>query len=397
MVRNFNKWKDAVIDERSADGLDARKRLRSYLNDVEEAVIAPIRAYQFPVTTLSPDTPTEAVCTIFETLNRTGIKLSAFELICARAFAEGHRLRDRWKRSVAEYSVLDEFDIDPYYLLQTIALRAGKKPQRGTVASLDVQTIVDNWDASARGMAEGLVMLRDECGVLTQKLLPYAPMLPTLAAAWRDVDEAHGPTEGARRLKLQRWFWCTSFLGDYDNAPNSRAEADVPLLHKWLTGGAPPSVVADFYFDPEGWLDVTGRQRGLYRSTMALLMRHHALDFHLVVPLTRTVIETTAVDDHHIFPAAYLKEQGATSHADTVLNHTLIDKLTNILIGKKAPSVYLKEIDQEHVALPRVLRSHGLPEELDGPLWSDDYDAFLNWRLAYLTKELESVVTGNET
>jgi hypothetical protein len=74
-------------------------------------------------------------------------------------------------------------------------------------------------------------------------MLPYAPMLPTLGAAWRDVEEAQGAAAGGRRLKLQRWFWCASFLGDYDNAPNSRAEADIPALHRWLCGGELPPVV----------------------------------------------------------------------------------------------------------------------------------------------------------
>lgn len=394
-VRDYSYWRDDVLDERAADDQDSRKRLRSYLNAVEIAVIAPIRAYQFPLTTLSHETPTEAVCTIFETLNRTGIKLSVFELICARAFAGGHRLREQWKQALAEHPVLGEFGIDPYYVLQAIALRVDKKPQRGVVAAMDVPTIVAEWDASVRGMAQGLVMLRDECGVLTPKWLPYAPMLPTLAAAWRDVEEAHGPAAGGRRRKLQQWFWCASFLGDYDNSPNSRAEADIPLLHAWLTGGSPPPVVAKFSFDPATWLDVTVRQRGLYRATMALLMRHHPLDFHHAVPLTRTVIESNAVDDHHIFPAGYLKDEGETKHVDTVLNHTLIDKLTNIRLGKKAPSVYLAEMESElHDALPGVLRSHGLPSDEDGPLWTNDYDAFLEWRLAHLAGELSTVVTS---
>lgn len=393
-VRDYSDWRDEVLDERPSDDEQSKKRLRTYLNKVEKAVIKPINAYQFPMTTLSEQTPTEAVCTIFETLNRTGIKLSAFELICARAFAQGHRLRERWKDAGAAYPVLDEFGIDPYYILQTIALRVGKKPQRGVVAALDVGTIVAEWDASVRGMAQGLIMLRDECGVLTPQWLPYAPMLPTLGAAWRDVEGTQGADVGARRLKLHRWFWCASFLGDYDNAPNSRAEADVPALHAWLCGGAPPTVVGTFTFDSSTWLDVTARQRGLYRSTMALLMRHRPLDFHQAVPLTRTVIESTAVDDHHIFPAGYLKDQGGTNHVDTVLNHTLIDKMTNIRIGKKAPSVYLAEMDAALGAtLDVVLRSHGLPADKDGPLWTDDYDGFLEWRLDHLTKELSKVTS----
>jgi hypothetical protein len=394
-VREYSYWRDDVLDHR--DDLDAatRKRLRSYLNAVEVSIVAPIRAYQFPVTTLSEETPAEAVCTIFETLNRTGIKLSVFELICARAFAQGHRMRERWQEALSEHPVLDDSGIDPYYLLQAIALRIGKKPQRGVVAALQLSDIVKEWDPAVRGVASALVMLRDQCGVLTPKWLPYAPMLPTLAAAWRDVDEAQGPAIGARLLKLQQWFWASSFEGDYDNAPNSRAEADIPLLHAWLTGGEPPPVVAKFSFDPATWLNVTVRQRGLYRATMALLMRNRPLDFHQAVPLTRSAIETNAVDDHHIFPAAYLRDKGKVSHVDTVLNHTLIDKITNVRIGKKAPSAYLSEMATElGSALPSVLQSHGLPADNLGPLWSNNYDAFLEWRLNYLAEQLSSVA-GN--
>ncbi len=55
-------------------------------------------------------------------------------------------------------------------------------------------------------MGDAISMLRNERGVLTPRLLPYAPMLPTLAAAWAEVRAATGAGVGARKLKLQRWF-----------------------------------------------------------------------------------------------------------------------------------------------------------------------------------------------
>lgn len=302
----FSSWRDDVVDHRSDLSPDGEKRLRKFLNRIGDAIIQPISSYQFPVTTLSEATSAEAVCTIFETLNRTGVRLSVFELICARAFAKGHRLREMWNEAQQLHPVLADFDIDPYYVLQAIALRLGKKPQRGFVIGLSVESIVEDWNAAIRGMERALIMLRDECGVLTLKLLPYSTMLPTLAAAWRDVDDATGAAAGARRLKLQRWFWCACFRGEYENAPNSRAEADVPTLQRWLVDQEEPATVRDFQFDPATWASTTIRQRGLYRSTMALLMRRHPLDFHQVVPLTKAVIDGSAVDDHHVFPTAYL-------------------------------------------------------------------------------------------
>jgi hypothetical protein len=393
-VQHFADWRDEVVEARSALDPEMNKTLRSYLNRVETAIIEPIRSYHFPTTTLSESTPTEAVCTIFETLNRTGIKLSVFELITARAFAQGERLRERWNETIERNPVLEDFAIDPYYILQTIALRADLVPRRGVVAAMDVSTIVEHWDAAVAGMANGLTMIRDECGVLMLKWLPYAPMLPTLAAAWQWVEEGLGAGSGARRLKLQRWFWCATFAGDYDNAPNSRAEADMPLLCQWLRGGEPPPVVRDFEFEPTQWATVTIRQRALYRATMALLLRHRPLDFHEAVPLTRTVIESTAVDDHHVFPKGYLQDTRLGNRIDSVLNHSLIDRETNIRIQKKAPSVYLGEIEDELPNdLPRILTSHGLPHEKDGPLWKDDFDGFLEWRLHYLAEELQKVTS----
>jgi hypothetical protein len=42
------------------------------LYGVEDAYVHPLVQYRFPVTVLPEQTELEAVCTIFETLNRTG-------------------------------------------------------------------------------------------------------------------------------------------------------------------------------------------------------------------------------------------------------------------------------------------------------------------------------------
>jgi len=47
--------------------------------------------------------------------------------------------------------------------------------------------------------------------------------------------------------------------------------------------------------------------------------------------------------------------------------------------------------------LPAVLDSHGLPAQEDGPLWENDYDRFLEWRLNYLAEQLGSVAGSPES
>lgn len=382
-LTDFTAWRDDVLDLRPETG-DARKQLRDQLNALEKRIVKPVEAYVFPVTTLSKDTPVDAVCTIFETLNRTGVKLSAFELVTARAFAKEVQLRAKWEEALAKNPVLDDFDVDPYYVLQSIAVVSSGSAKRSAVLKLPVTDVLKHWDDVTSGMANGLKLLRDECGVLVDRWLPYKTMLVTLGAIWPTVAEATGPAVGGRRAKLRRWFWCCCFSSWYANSPNSQAEADTIALRAWLNGGAEPPVVASFSFDSTRWYDITPRQRALYQSTIALLMSRKALDFHLGTPLDRSIIEGQNVDDHHIFPQAWLAENQLDRFADTVLNHTLIDKITNIRISKRAPSKYLKEMKAELSNLSAILKSHGLPESEESELWQDDFVGFLEWRKAHL-------------
>jgi hypothetical protein len=402
-LRKYAYWRETVLTERESQGLDAGSELKNQLIDIEYKWLKPVEQYQFPVVTLPSATSVEAVCTIFETLNRTGVKLSVFDLLAARGFADNVRLRDLWQQALNEYPILADFRVDPYYVLQVIATWVKGDPRRGQVLALaPAAEIQPHWAGATRSIAETLLMLRDECGVLRDKWLPYGTMLITLAAVWPAIHEAKGPTIGARRGRLKRWFWCATFNQRYENQTNSRTEADVPVLLAWLkeVGRAPEAL--ERTFDPATWRGTTYRQTALYKASMALLMSAGATDFHKGQKLTGAYVSSNEVDDHHIFPAGYLVDLGASDEqkaaADTILNRTLIDKLTNIRIGKKAPHEYLSEMRDQlgEGLLATILESHSLPIASDGPLWSDRYDDFLTARLEALTARLEQV-TGWET
>lgn len=396
-VRNFANWRDEVLEIREDLGLDDDPRkLRRQLNELERLHIKAVEHYQFPVTTLASDTGLEAVCTIFETLNRTGVKLGVFDLLTARGFAQGVHLRDLWDEAQVAHPILGEFWIDPYYVLQVVATWTKGDPRRGTVLKLDVASEVEpHWAKAARCLADVLRMLQTECGVLRPKLLPYSTMLLSMAAAWPEVLEAAGPAIGARREKLQRWFWTSTFLQRYENQANSRTQADVPLLRAWLrgVGDEPPGI--DGSFESNQFRAITVRQQALYRASMALSLRHQPLDFHEGRPLTPQRIVEEQVDDHHIFPRGFLRETVSPVLVDCVLNRTLIDKITNIRISDHAPSVYLREMEKElpEGLLDRILGSHGLPADREGPFFSDRFEEFLEFRERRLAREL-SAVTG---
>jgi hypothetical protein len=144
--------------------------------------------------------------------------------------------------------------------------------------------------------------------------------------------------------------------------------------------------------------EITPKQQSIYKALMALIIRKGARDFHHGQPLTQDSILAQSVDDHHIFPRAYLnpdKEKPAypTQLVDCILNRTMIDANTNRRIGKRPPNSYLSEIRQElesakQGSFGEVLESHLLPAFEDSPLMQADFEAFLDWREERIAKAI---------
>ena len=148
---------------------------------------------------------------------------------------------------------------------------------------------------------------------------------------------------------------------------------DVAEILSWLSGGDLPESVASFRFDPRALRDVTPRQRAIYRGVICLILCGGARDFHTQAVITGKLMTEEGVDDHHVFPAAYLERRDVVParRRDCVLNRTLIDRTTNQMISARAPSDYLAEIrDTPGFPFVQVLVSHGLPAGVESPWYA---------------------------
>jgi len=385
----FHAWMDEISELRPEEGAELAA-LRGRLRAAYEAHVKPIEEYRFPVVELAHSTDLEAVCSIFETLNRTGIKLSVFDLLAARFYAKGLDLRRKWEKTTAETPIIEAFEVDRYYLLQSIALRAMGSVKRGDVLRLSVGDIEEHWDHVVDGYRAALEMLRDECGVRSGKWLPYGYLLVSMAALWGESIEVGGPISAVNRERFKQWFWCSGISASYDRAANTQAARDFTELRRWTQGGEPPATVVGFRFEPSRLREITPKQQSIYKALMALVISCGARDFHHGQTLTPASIAGQRVDDHHIFPRAYLNSSDAEpAHpwqlVDCILNRTMIDADTNQRIGKRPPDQYLAEIKDEleaagSSAFDQVLESHLLPTGEDSALINADFERFLDWR-----------------
>ena len=394
----FDEWLYQMLDIRGGSP-EERSVLRKQIREVYDLWLRPLEDYEFPVVNLEEKTTAEAVCTIFETLNRTGVKLGVFDLLAARFWPEHIRLRDMWQAAVERHPILTRFEIDPYYVLQAVALYAADGApscKKGDVLKMHVDQVQQGWDPVIHGLVEVLLMLHDECGVLLPNWLPYYTILIPMAAVWASELRGTGPKVGANRQKLLRWFWCSVFAQAYEKAPNSQTAKDFGELRRWMKGGEAPQTVSEFHFDSTQLRNTNPRQRALYRGVIAVIIRHGAKDFHGLKPLSGSTIIERKIEDHHVFPQAYLRDHRSDVTAtvrDCALNRALIDKITNARIGGRAPSDYLSEIEEEFGSkkIRELLASHLLPAGPNSSLLKDDFDAFLDEREQAIAREVEAL------
>lgn len=92
------------------------------------------------------------------------------------------------------------------------------------------------------------------------------------------------------------------------------------------------------------------------------------------------------IDIHHIFPQKWCRDNGIPAHVyNSVINKSPLSKRTNGYIGGKAPSYYLKRIQEEkgisEETMDQLLRTHLInPEHLR----TDNFDAFYEHRMKAL-------------
>ena len=409
----WSRWRTDYADWlRDADNVAYKKWKDDEVSKWDNK-IGSVHSYQSSTLTLPQIEPNnryqlEQICTIFEKLNSTGVKLTAFDLLTARLYPHQIDLDEMWNAALEDSSCLSSLgNIDKadygIYILRCIALLRNEDSKNRALVNLSHINFKRDWDIAIKYFDEAYSRMTsvqdDGFGVLDQKWIPYPPMIPVLAALIAKRDNLTDSRKASANGTIRWWYWGSVFVERYAHSVESVTSRDFAEICKFFEDPEQyPELFIDVYRDivqdtaDYEILDIANVKNTLFQAVMCLLAKNGARDFR-----QNESIVYSNLDAHHIFPRGFLKQLAPVrvfnlsekDSINTVINQTLISKETNKAISSKSPSEYLNLdsiIPQDEKS--DILKCHFIDEACLEALEANDYEKFLKCRHQEIVKKV---------
>jgi hypothetical protein len=363
-------WDEQQIDERFHTSAYAREQLA----DADaEALKAATRIYRRALRRLIDfykqekmvsfyllDISLEKFCLFFERSNSRGIQLNFTDILAAKLY-NGFNLR----KKIDDFETQTRLSINREVIVRAIAyIRAA---ERGGQVKIDRSHILEHleaedfqqlWDDVCTHYAAVLHYLDAQHYILAQEWMPSENMIIPLIIFLREIGGTFDRMNEEQRKFIEFWYWASVFANRYSTATNEVIINDSQALSQIARG---ERISQRGYFrrlrslitEPADLYSYTRRASLTYRGVLNLIA-YAASGLHDWSSTQRISIKMTQLDDHHIYPRAYIASRPeldidndeAEQLVDCVANRTLIPKLLNIRIGRRPPHDYLSELRQ---------------------------------------------------
>lgn len=342
------------------------------LTDARERAFPGLVQYFVPCVHLSDRHSLAAVARIFETTNRTGMRLGVVDLMLARLFPAGFHLGERWEKAQnAPDSQLQYFtsDITAEDVLRLLAFWRfdGKRGiTKEPIFALEPTFVTENWDRAIKALNLALQLLRDRCGMVDNVALPSSMMVIPVAVALDRLEQRGDPKPFHRDIErdLATWFWWCAAIDHYKAGTNLSAKDDAIEFLARIEQGQDVKALIDIKkwrtneeiraaLKAELIERLSSNRRGesnLEATIMALIIKQGGRDWadrHDMLSKNAGNLER-----HHIFPMRGLPAR-KWANLNAVANISPQSSRSNKDLGNEMPSdLGLKKIEIEQHFVP---------------------------------------------
>ncbi|MET0601195.1 MAG: DUF262 domain-containing protein [Baekduia sp.] len=367
--------------------------------DVLAGVARHIREYSVPVQTVHVD-DYETVAEIFNRVNSGGTRLSKGDLVIGSMAARWPGGRSAIESFEAEMRAAG-WPINREVLLRIVSVLTLGSPNH--IRLLELKTEADwttGWSRTTKAVRNAIAFLKSDARIPARSLLPteYVVLLPAVF-----LHDFNGVFEPGEATRLARWVYLASAFGHYSGSLETRLAADVTTLRTPALTADRPTLLSTLTRTaqeprtPGTRLTAEDLRGKKLRSPLLRLLQLRATQDGAQSWVSNNAItydplhNGLSVEVHHIFPRAWLKQNGVPEHPerDTMANFAFLSKWDNIKIGAGDPATYLAKAD------PTVLAAQWIPD--DPALWAiERFDEFCAQRRELIAAALNDMLGLDE-
>lgn len=367
--------------------------------------------YKIPVVQLPNTMEFDTVADIFEKINSKGVLLGVFDLLNARFTRYKINLRSLWDLSKSNFENIDrmyqELGKDSQkFMLQALCLYKKGYCRRKEILTLDSPYIELNtfqkdlfekdWQKISELISKTIDKLTSQresgFGAIKFSIVPYTVTIPVIAALFYKIANREDKPKCVSKIEM--WYWSVVLSDSYSSSTDSKIEKDFREIQQWFDDDTliPEIVLEQRRTFDEMNFNTSRPNESIYKLVMCLVSKKGAYDF-----VTHEPPEYSKLDDHHIFPRSREKEYDGHTSINSILNRTLLDRITNQkFIKDQSPADYLKEIIEKQGISESTLRNrlatHLISSDAFDCLLRNDYDGFVESRRNSIRDECRKLI-----
>lgn len=424
-LQGYEKYWDnqAIIASESGDSQKAELARQHAINAKAfgEHVKGITEEYQIAFIELDEELPIDKVCDIFTQINSRGIRLDVFDLINALLKPKGLQLKLMWRKSASRLEFVDTEKMN-VYILQVMSiltqaycspkylyylLPGQEKQVREPDGTRRKEVLVNNtddfekkWNIAVSSIEKAIKILKhpQEYGVSSSQYLPYVSIIPVFSALQNQIEDIPYEEKLNAQRKLRHWYWASVFTNRYSGSVESTSARDFISIKNWLNKKeAEPSLLFEFKsrFRNLELRKETKKGTSVYNGIFNLLVIKGARDW-----ITGNIPLNGSIDDHHIVPSSWGRENIPGNLIHSILNRTPLSAETNRdVINDKLPNEYLPKLISANgkEEVEKILDSHFISTKaldilLRIPFTPEDFEEFIIERQKTIFDAIENLL-----
>lgn len=414
IMENNPLWNKVIdcFDEDKVDAFDITEKVVSETrgqdfkatNKVISKNLAKLRAISrldYPILTVPKSATIDEAIDVFDKVNSKGTKLTDAELVLTHITGRWHQARRVMKAKIQDLKQIGfEFNLDLLTRFMVVTLTNSalfKKNARLKYDSFSREDYEHAWSKVEKAL-DYLIPILQQDGLIssTNDLNTNNVLVPIVAYLVNNDNRFVG------NLKHQFLYWMFLALiwQRYSGQTDQRLDKDVYIVNN------KPDFIEELINeieDQRGRIEVKpadlegrGAAHPLYKMLYVITKANKAIDWANGGTIYGTIGDYYSIQSHHIFPQAYLYQNGYNSHnhldkkkVNEIANRAFITRDTNYSISDKSPTEYLPKVDAEY---PKAIEKQFIPS--DPSLWeASNYEEFLRQRREWIASAINGFLT----